>query len=120
MPREDTTRATPALGILPWEKARVLRRFAHHRSAVLQKASSLSEPKATHDTNGTAGQTDDVVPDGPDQMGEHVAGQQSLQSGAVESGEKRAIQDFFPTSPLAGSGEVFQMLGLGMHDVEVG
>ncbi len=49
-----------------------------------------------------------------------VAGQQSLQSGAVESGEKRAIQDVFPTPPLAGSGEVFQMLGLRMHDVEVG
>ena len=47
--------------------------------------------EATHDTNGTAGQTDDVVPDGPDQVDERVAGQQSLQSGAVESGEKRAI-----------------------------
>jgi hypothetical protein len=53
-------------------------------------------------------------------MDERVAGQQPLQSGAVESGEKRAIQDFFPTPPLAGSGEVFQMLRLGLHDVEVG
>jgi hypothetical protein len=53
-------------------------------------------------------------------MDERVAGQQSLQSGTVEPREKRAIQDFFPASPLAGSGEVFQMLGLGMHDVEVG
>ena len=61
-----------------------------------------------------------MVSDGPDQMDERVAGQQSLQSGTVESGEKRAIQDFFPASPLAGSGEVFQMLGLRMHDVEVG
>jgi hypothetical protein len=53
-------------------------------------------------------------------MDERVAGQQSLQSGAVESGEKRAIQDFFPAPPLAIPGEVFQMLGLRMHDVEVG
>ena len=75
---------------------------------------------ANHDINGTAGQTDDVVPDGPDQMDERVAGQQSLQSGAVESGEKCAIPDFLPTTPLAVSGEVFQMLRLWMHDVEVG
>jgi hypothetical protein len=74
----------------------------------------------THDTNGTAGQAVDVVPDGSDQMDEPVAGQQSLQSWAVESGEKRTFQDFFPASPLAGASEVFQMLGLRMHDVEVG
>jgi hypothetical protein len=61
-----------------------------------------------------------VVPDGARQMDERMAGQQSLQSRAVESGEKRAIQDIIPTPPLAGSGEVFQMLGLRMHDVEVG
>jgi hypothetical protein len=61
-----------------------------------------------------------VVPDGPDQMAVVVAGQQSLQSGAVVAGEKRPIQDVFPTRPLAGPGEVFQMLGLRMHDVEVG
>jgi len=73
-----------------------------------------------HDTNRTAGQAIDVVPDGSDQMDERVAGQQSLQSGAVEPGEKRTIQDFFSTPPLAGPGEVFQMLGLRMHDVEVG
>jgi len=53
-------------------------------------------------------------------MDERVAGQQSFQSRTVESGEKRAISDFFPTSSLAGSGEVFQMLGLRVHDVEVG
>jgi hypothetical protein len=73
-----------------------------------------------HDTNGTAGQAVDVVPDGSDQVDEPVAGQQSVQSGAVESRKKRTIQDFFPAPPLAGSGEVFQMLGLWMHDVEVG
>jgi hypothetical protein len=53
-------------------------------------------------------------------MDERVAGQQSLQPGAVESGEKRTIQDFFPAPPLAGSREILQMLRLGMHDVEVG
>jgi hypothetical protein len=49
-----------------------------------------------------------------------VAGQQSLQSRAVEQAEKRAIPDFFPTTPLGVSGEVLQMLRLGMHDVEMG
>jgi hypothetical protein len=81
-------------------------------------ASSAKRP--THDTDGTAGQTVDVVPDGPDQMVEPLAGQQSLQSGAMESTEKCPVQDFFSTPPLAGPGEVFQMLGLRMHDVEMG
>jgi hypothetical protein len=85
-----------------------------------QKASSLRRRKATHDTNGTAGQTVDVVPDGSDQMGERVAGQQSLQSWSLEPAKERAIPDFLPTNPLAVPGEVFQMLGLRMHDVEVG
>jgi len=76
--------------------------------------------KQTHDTNGTAGQTVDVVPDGPDQMAGVVAGQQSLQSWSLEPAEERAIPDFLPTNPLAVPGEVFQMLGLGMHDVEMG
>jgi hypothetical protein len=76
--------------------------------------------EATHDTNGTAGQTVDVVPNGPDQMDERVAGQQSLQSWSLEPAEERAIPDFLPTNPLAVPGEVFQMLGLRMHDVEVG
>ena len=76
--------------------------------------------EATHDTNGAAGQTVDVVPDGPDQMAGVVASQQSLQSGSLEPAEKCAIPDFLPTNPLAVPGEVFQMLGLRMHDVEVG
>jgi len=58
--------------------------------------------EAHHDTDGTAGQTVDVVPDGPDQMDERVAGQQSLQSGAVESGEKRVIQDFLSSRACIG------------------
>src|SRR5258708_3279570 len=74
----------------------------------------------THDTNVTAGQTDDVVPDGPDQMDERVAGQQSLQSWSLEPAEERAIPDILPTNALAVPGEVFQMLGLRMHDVGVG
>jgi hypothetical protein len=61
-----------------------------------------------------------VVPDGPDQMAGIVAGQQSLQSGSLEPAEKRSVSDFLSTNPLALSGEVFQMLGLRMHDVEVG
>jgi hypothetical protein len=39
-------------------------------------------------------------------MDERVAGQQSLQPGAVESGEKRSVQDFFPAPPLVGSREI--------------
>jgi hypothetical protein len=76
--------------------------------------------EATHDVNGTPGQTVDVVPDGPNQMDERVAGQQPLQSWSLEPAKERAIPDFLPTSPLAVPGEVFQVLGLRMHDVEVG
>jgi len=60
-----------------------------------------------------------VVPDGTGQMAEGVASQQSLQSWSLEPSEKRAISDFLPTNPLAVSGEVLQMLRLGMHDVEM-
>jgi hypothetical protein len=81
---------------------------------------ALSAGWPTHDTDGTAGQTDDVVSDGADQMGERVAGQQPLQPWSLEPAEERAIPDFLPTTPLAVPGEVFQMLGLRMHDVEVG
>jgi len=75
---------------------------------------------ANHDTDGTPSQTVDVVSDGPDQMGERVASQQSLQSWSLEPAEERTIPDFLPTPPLAVPGEVLQMLGLRMHDVEVG
>jgi hypothetical protein len=75
---------------------------------------------ATDDSNRTPSQTVNVVPNGPRQMDERVAGQQSLQPGAVESGEKRTVQDSFPAHPLAGSREILQMLRLGMHDVEMG
>ena len=61
-----------------------------------------------------------MVPDGARQMDERVASQQSLQPGAMESGEKRSVQDFFPAPPLVGAREILQMLWLGMHDVEVG
>jgi hypothetical protein len=53
-------------------------------------------------------------------MDERVASQQSLQPGAMESGEKRSVQDFFPAPSLVGAREILQMLWLGMHDVEVG
>jgi hypothetical protein len=80
-----------------------------------------SKPRgATHDSNRAASQTDDVVPDGTRKMDGVVASQQSLQSWSVEPAEKRAISDLLPAPPLAGSGEVLQMLRLGMHDVEMG
>jgi hypothetical protein len=82
--------------------------------------SVLTQGRGNHDSNRTASQTVNVVSDGARQMDERVAGEQSLQSGAVESGEKRTVQDFFPAPALAGSREVLQMLRLGMHDVEVG
>jgi hypothetical protein len=61
-----------------------------------------------------------VVPDGTDKMDGRVASQQSLQCWSLESAEKCSIPDFFPTTPLAVSGEVLQMLRLGMYDVEMG
>jgi hypothetical protein len=76
--------------------------------------------EATHDSNRTAGETVNVVPDGPGQMAGVMAGQQPFQSRAVESAEKRTIPDFFPTPSLGVSGEVLQMLRLGMYDVEMG
>src|SRR5258708_22446425 len=53
-------------------------------------------------------------------MAEGVASQQSLQSWSVQPAEKRRVSDFLPTSQLAVSGEVLQMLRLGMHDVAMG
>jgi hypothetical protein len=88
---------------------------------VLSKYPALKASReATHDSDRAAGQTIDVVPDGTRQMAGVVAGQQSLQSRAVESAEKRTIPDFFPAAPLAASGEVLSMFRLGMHDVEMG
>src|SRR5712664_646046 len=52
-------------------------------------------------------------------MAEGVASKQSLQSRSMEPAEERDISDFLPTTPLAVSGEVLQMLRLGMHDVEM-
>jgi hypothetical protein len=82
--------------------------------------SVLTQGRGNHDCNRTASQTVNVVSDGARQMDERVAGQQSLQPGAVESREKRTVQDFFPAPPLVGSREVLSMLRLGLHDVEVG
>ena len=80
-----------------------------------------SKPRgATHDSHRAASQTDDVVPDGTRKVDGVVASQQSLQSWPVEPAEKRAISDLLPATPLAGSGEVLQMLWLGMYDVEMG
>src|SRR5712691_1015194 len=88
-------------------------------SRVVQSVLTQVSREATHDSDRAAGQTVDVVPDGTGQMAEGVASQQSLQSWSVEPAEKRAISDFLPANPLAVSGEVLQMLRLGMHDVEM-
>jgi hypothetical protein len=61
-----------------------------------------------------------VVPDGTGQVAEGVARQQSLQSRSLEPVEKRSVSDFLPTNSLALSGEVLQVLRIGMHDVEMG
>jgi hypothetical protein len=53
-------------------------------------------------------------------MDECVASQQSLQPWSLEPGKKRILSDFLPTTPLAVSREILQMLRLGMYDVEVG
>src|SRR5215470_15744026 len=44
------------------------------RAGFFNACSSPIRGKVAYDTNGTAGQTVDVVPDGPDQMDERVAG----------------------------------------------
>jgi hypothetical protein len=89
-------------------------------SRVVQSVLTQVSREATHDSDRAAGQTVDVVPDGTGQMAEGVASQQSLQSGSVEPAEKRSVSDFLSTTPLALSGEVLQMLRLGMHDVAMG
>jgi hypothetical protein len=61
-----------------------------------------------------------VVPDGAGQVAKGVARQQSFQSWSLEPAEKRSVSDFLPTNPLALSGEILQVLWLGMHDVEMG
>jgi len=86
---------------------------------LFQSVLTQASREATHDSNRAAGQTVDVVPDGTGQMAEGVASQQSLQSWSLEPAEKRAISDFLPANPLAVSGEILQMLRLGMHDVEM-
>jgi len=53
-------------------------------------------------------------------MAVDVASQQSVQSWSLEPAEKRIFPDVLPATPLAVSGEVLQMLRLGMYDVEVG
>jgi hypothetical protein len=87
---------------------------------LFQSVLTQASREATHDSNRAAGQTVDVVPDGTGQMAEGVASQQSLQSWSVEPAEKRGVSDFLSTTPLALSGEVLQMLRLGMHDVAMG
>jgi hypothetical protein len=89
-------------------------------SRVVQSVLTQVSREATHDSDRAAGQTVDVVPDGTGQMAEGVASQQSLQSWSVEPAEKRSVSDFLSTTPLALSGEVLQMLRLGMHDVAMG
>jgi hypothetical protein len=89
-------------------------------SRVVPGLMTQASREATHDSDRATGQTGNVVSDGARQMAGVVAGQQSLQSRAVESAEKRVFPDFFPTTPLAVSGEVLQMLRFGMHDVEMG
>jgi hypothetical protein len=90
------------------------------RSGVVPGLVIQASREATDDSDRATGQTGNVVPDGARQMAGVVAGEQSLQSRAVESAEKRIFPDFFPTTPLAVSGEVLQMLRFGMHDVEMG
>jgi hypothetical protein len=87
---------------------------------LFQSVLTQASREATHDSDRAAGQTVDVVPDGAGQVAKGVARQQSFQSWSLEPAEKRSISDFLPTNPLALSGEILQVLWLGMHDVEMG
>jgi hypothetical protein len=76
--------------------------------------------EATHDSDRTASQTNDVVPDGTRAVAIQSCCVQSRQSGSLGPVQERTIPNFFSASPLAVPGEVLQVLWFGMHDVEMG
>jgi hypothetical protein len=61
-----------------------------------------------------------VVSDGADQMADQTSRVQPFQSRQVGPIEEQTIRHNVSATPLDVPGEVFQMLRLGLHDVEMG
>jgi hypothetical protein len=61
-----------------------------------------------------------VVSDGSDQVAGQTSCIQPFQSRQVGPVEEPDIRHSFSATPLAIPGEIFQMLRIGMHDVEMG
>ena len=76
--------------------------------------------EASHDSDGATGQADDVVSNGADQMADPASCVQPFKSRRVGATQKPIIHRSFPAAPLGVPGEVFQMLRIRMHDVEMG
>ena len=81
---------------------------------------SPSSPEASHDNVGATGQADDVVSDGTDQMADQTSCVQPFQSRQVGPIQEQIIRHNVSATPLGVPGEVFQMLRIGLHDVEMG
>jgi hypothetical protein len=76
--------------------------------------------EASYDNVGATGQADDVVSDGADQMADPTSCIQPFQSRPVGPVQEQTIRHNVSATPLGVPGEVFQMLRIGLHDVEMG
>jgi hypothetical protein len=86
------------------------------RSGVITPASR----EASHDHDGTTGQADDVVSDGAYQVADQAPRLQPFKSRQVGPVQKQTVHHPLSAAPLAVPGKVFQVLRIGMHDVEMG
>jgi len=74
----------------------------------------------SHDSNGATGQANDVVSDGADQMADQTPCLQPFKSGQVGTAQKPDVHNTLSAAPLGIPGEVFQVLRIWLHDVEMG
>jgi hypothetical protein len=72
-----------------------------------------------HDRNRATSQADDVVSDGTNKMADQTSCLQPFQSGQMGPAQEPAVRDTFSATPLGVPVEVFQMLRIGLHDVEM-
>jgi hypothetical protein len=76
--------------------------------------------EASHDSNGATSQANDVVSDGADQMAGQTSCLQPFKSRQVGTAQKPVIHNSFSATPLGVQGEIFQVLRIWVHDVEMG
>jgi hypothetical protein len=76
--------------------------------------------EASRDSNRTTGEANDVVSDGADQMAGQASCLQPFKSRRVGAAQKSDIHHSFSTTSLGVPGEVFQVLRIRLHDVEMG